>query len=195
MPRENFKAEQELLCNINWDMLWKATGRMQCNLVLMALCWSDPGLVYTSSTQHATHDTMHQATQHTTELYPHRTQCKPCKSGDCDITGQNFAAFPFCVANILHGKSESEIFHCKSVVIFVMAYSLPENWDESAFLEDVSNYPELYDINEDRYSNNEHRCSVFQQIGVLCNINGGYRIVLLNRIHQRQLLRNRICKY
>ena len=55
----------------------------------------------------------------------------------------------------------SQIFHCKSVVIIVMAYLLPENWDKSAFIEDVSNHPELYDINEDRYSNNEHRHSVF----------------------------------
>ena len=43
-----------------------------------------------------------------------------------------------------------------------MSYSLPQNWDESTFMDDVSNHPELYDINEERYSNNEHRHSIFQ---------------------------------
>ncbi len=39
-----------------------------------------------------------------------------------------------------------------------MAANLLEAWDESAFVDDVSRYPELFDISNEMYSNNEHRC-------------------------------------
>ncbi len=53
-----------------------------------------------------------------------------------------------------------------------MAHFLPQTWNEATFVEDISNHPELYDINEERYSNNEHHHSVFWQIGVLHNVDG-----------------------
>ena len=53
-----------------------------------------------------------------------------------------------------------------------MAVVLPENFDESAFTNDVGNHSELYDISHTLYSNNEHRHSIFYQIGVLHGIDG-----------------------
>ncbi len=55
-----------------------------------------------------------------------------------------------------------------------MAYVLPENWDESAFVEDVSCHSELFDISHECYSNNEHRRSIFWQIGIVHGVDGQY---------------------
>ncbi len=64
------------------------------------------------------------------------------------------------------------IYVKKSAVIIVMAYILPENWDESAFIEDMGQHPELYDIGYDCYSNNKHRRSIFRQIGTTHGVDG-----------------------
>ncbi len=53
-----------------------------------------------------------------------------------------------------------------------MASNLPESWDEAEFIEDVSRRPELSDISNDLYSNNEHRWYIFRQIGVNHNVDG-----------------------
>ncbi len=53
-----------------------------------------------------------------------------------------------------------------------MAANLPEAWDESAFVDNVSRHPELFNISNEMYSNNEHRCYVFCQIGVTYNVDG-----------------------
>lgn len=53
-----------------------------------------------------------------------------------------------------------------------MAYNIPDNFDESAFVEDVGRHCELYDISHNLYSNNEHHRSIFHQIGAVHRIDG-----------------------
>ncbi len=53
-----------------------------------------------------------------------------------------------------------------------MAYNLPDTFDETAFVEDVGWHPELFDIAHNLYSNNEHRRSVFCQVGIVHGIDG-----------------------
>ena len=55
-----------------------------------------------------------------------------------------------------------------------MAMNLPESFDESAFIDDIGQHPELFDISHSMYSNNENCRSVFRQIGTGHGINGVY---------------------
>ena len=57
-------------------------------------------------------------------------------------------------------------------LLIIMASNLPESWDEAEFIDEVSRQPELYDISQDLYSNNEHRWYCFRQIGVNFGVDG-----------------------
>ncbi len=71
-------------------------------------------------------------------------------------------------------------FHCHSSFQFLwqsanisaMAHSLPEEFDESAFVDSVGSHTELYDISHNLYLHNEHWRSVFCLIGAQHGIDG-----------------------
>ncbi len=56
--------------------------------------------------------------------------------------------------------------------LFGNGMNLPDSWDEAEFFDEVSRWPELYDISQDLYSNNEHRLCCFRQIGVTFSVDG-----------------------
>ncbi len=64
-----------------------------------------------------------------------------------------------------------------------MACNLPESWDEAEFIDNVSRRPELFNISNSLYSNNENRQYVFWQIGVNHNVDG--MILFKNNLFQR----------
>ncbi len=61
-----------------------------CTLVWLPSCAPPSAL----STQDTMQQVKQQVTQHTTELFPHRMQCKQCDFGHCDITAWNSQALP-----------------------------------------------------------------------------------------------------
>ncbi len=64
-----------------------------------------------------------------------------------------------------------------------MASSLPKEWDEAEFIEEVSRRPELFDISNELYSNNKHCWYIFRQIGVIHNVDGKLDTVTFICIH------------
>ena len=106
-----------------------------------------------------------EATRDATILYPH---CTRSIRQICDIVVSQLrnsrASPPFC----LHQK----ISLFRTNLLIIMASSTADAWDEGAFIDDISRHPELFNISNELYSNNEHRRYIFRQIGVTFNIDG-----------------------